>query len=334
MGAAWEALRPFFQRRGYMLWKRGFDLILWPDIDSDDFADTAKRSSGYEYATQHRGLGPAPGSISNLFAFQYLNALCRAARKADGTDVVIRVLAIGDFGRKHVEVLKVLSMGPYAFYEDNHAIPLLEFVDFGDVTFGVFPKIGGRVEEAYRYWPKNSVGDVLDMILQCLEALVFIHTYSIAHMDAFKDNFLVEWHPESLTTGHVARSRPRVYLTDFETAVMFSDDTPLEECIVTGYPKGDSYLDDITKYARAVPPEVLSGMPYDPFKLDVWQFGKSLENFRTAVPDIDRLLDALILDDAKSRPSSFDALEYLSRVIAEMPPKALLIPPETDAPPL
>lgn len=46
------------------------------------------------------------------------------------------------------------------------------------------------------------------------------------------------------------------------------------------------------------------------------------------------MLDALILDDAKSRPSSFDALEYLSRAIAEIPPNALLIPPKTDALPL
>ncbi|OJT14094.1 hypothetical protein TRAPUB_9370, partial [Trametes pubescens] len=233
------------------------------------------------------------------------NPLCRAARRADGCDVVVRVLAIGERGRDHVEILKTVSIGPYAFYEDNHNIPLLDLVYFDNITFGVFPRVGCRMQEAYGFWAKNSVGDVVDMILQCLEALAFIHSLSIAHRDAFKDNFLVEWHPESLETGHVARSRPRVYLTDFETAVMFSDETPLEECLVSGYPEGDSYPDDV----------------------------ENLENFKSTISEIDGVLDGLRWDDAKARLSSFDALEYLSRAVAEVPPKALLIPPETDAPP-
>ena len=66
-----------------------------------------------------------------------------------------------------------------------------------DVVFGVSPKSGYPVEYAYGYWAKNSVGDILDIIMQSLEvcylntlstalinlfqALAFIHSHHIAH---------------------------------------------------------------------------------------------------------------------------------------------------------
>lgn len=68
MEVVWTPLRSFFEQRGFNLWKRGVDLILWPDVD--DSEEIVKCSSGYAYATQHRGLGPAPGSVRNLFAFE------------------------------------------------------------------------------------------------------------------------------------------------------------------------------------------------------------------------------------------------------------------------
>ncbi|KAI0374615.1 hypothetical protein BV20DRAFT_1048669 [Pilatotrama ljubarskyi] len=330
MEAVWKPLYPFFRQHGYTFWKQDRGVILMPD--EDDVENIMKYSSGFAYATQHRGIGPEVGSINNIFGFESLNPLCRAARRRNGQDVVVRVLAIGDSGREHVDILKLISMGPYAFYNDNHAIPVWDFVEFEGITFGVFPKVGFRMLEAYGYWAKNSVGDVVDMILQCLEALAFIHSLGIAHRDAFKDNFLIQWHPESLKAEHIPRSRPRVFLTDFEVAVQFSGETPTEECVLAGYPMGGSYPSDIKKYARAVPPEVTSGEPYNAFMLDVWQFGKSLEDFKSTIPKIDQILETLRLPDASARLPSFYAMECLSRVVADLSPNALMIPPETDGP--
>ena len=44
----------------------------------------------------------------------------------------------------------------------------LEF-QFEDIVFGIFPKVGGEVVNAFRFWPNNSVGDILDMLMQMLE---------------------------------------------------------------------------------------------------------------------------------------------------------------------
>ena len=40
---------------------------------------------------------------------------------------------------------------------------------FYDVVFGIFPKVGQIMEDAYHWWAKNSVGDVVDMLMQMLE---------------------------------------------------------------------------------------------------------------------------------------------------------------------
>ncbi|KAJ3000185.1 hypothetical protein NUW54_g6824 [Trametes sanguinea] len=127
---------------------------------------------------------------------------------------------------------------------------------------------------------------------------------------------------------HVIGTRPRVYSTDFEVAVKFPSGVPFEECRVSGYPTGGSYPEDTKLYARPVPPEIPSGIPYDPFKLDVWQFGTSLSDFKSSIPSIDRILEDLRLPDAAARPSSFDALRAVSKILADMTPNALMIPPE------
>ena len=73
-------------------------------------------------------------------------------------------------------------------------------------------------------------------------------------------------------------SRPRVYLIDFEVAVDFPEDCPIDQRVCLGIPN-DGSLTNPEKYARQRPPEVESGMPYDPFKLDVWQLGASFADF-------------------------------------------------------
>jgi len=40
---------------------------------------------------------------------------------------------------------------------------------FEDIVFGVFPKIGACIFDMVGRWAKNSVGDVLEMVMQMLE---------------------------------------------------------------------------------------------------------------------------------------------------------------------
>ena len=46
---------------------------------------------------------------------------------------------------------------------------------FEDIIFGIFPKVGGEILVAYNYWAKNSVGDIIEMLMQMLEVSFIFH---------------------------------------------------------------------------------------------------------------------------------------------------------------
>ncbi len=158
----------------------------------------------------------------------------------------------------------------------------------------------------------------------------------------------MQFQPESLAMNRIAVTRPRVYLTDFETAVYFPPKVPWEKRICVGLPSGGSFPAE--KYGRVKPPELLSDAPYDPFKLDVWQLAISfvdltvrlgflfssasaeLTRLQTTVPSIDNVMEAMRCPDASSRPSSHEALSKLVEAVASLPPQSLLILPVIAAP--
>ncbi|TFK89446.1 hypothetical protein K466DRAFT_597791 [Polyporus arcularius HHB13444] len=323
----WGQLRRFFKSRGYTFWP-----VEYAYLQTDPGGELV--CNGFGYASLQRGWDSSDGTSSyqKLKEFDYANPLCWAARAADGRDVVIRVLAVGSHGKSHVEILKLLSRRHYSVVDRNHAIPLFELIKYDNITFGIFPKIGFSVFVAYgpMSWAKNSVGDIVDMFMQCVEALEFIHYVGVAHKDAFRDNFLVQFQPESLAMNRIAVTRPRVYLTDFETAVYFPPKVPWEKRVCVGLPSGGSFPAE--KYGRVNPPELLSDAPYDPFKLDVWQLAISFVDLTTTVPSIDNVMEAMRCPDASSRPSSHEALSKLVEAVASLPPQSLLIPPVIAAP--
>lgn len=48
--------------------------------------------------------------------------------------------------------------------------------EFEDIIFGIFPKVGSDMLQAYGFWAKNSVGDIVQMLLQMLEvSLLFTY---------------------------------------------------------------------------------------------------------------------------------------------------------------
>ena len=195
-----------------------------------------------------------------------------------------------------------------------------------------------------------------------LKALEFIHNLNIAHrvsnplfssqckifkqpcdilQDAFHDNFVVQWHPESLRTMKISISRPRVYLIDFETAVQFSAGCPSIERVSVGYPVTENY-------SRPCAPELASGKAYNPFKLDVWQLGNSFSGFKvrqcifftvilfayrlsvsqSTIPKVDEVLAAMTDIDPVHRLDAKEAKDRLGTIINYMAPASLLIKPD------
>ena len=164
----------------------------------------------------------------------------------------------------------------------------------------------------------------------------------------FRDNFVVQWHPESLGTMKVSFTRPRIYLFDFEVAVQFPAECPETERVSTGLPLGGSFPMEPEKYSRPHAPEFASGISYSPFKLDVWQLGISFSNFKvrhsfyifallfsysmtlafqSTIPAIDEVLVGMTNIDPVHRLDAKEALDKLGKVICSMTPESLLIEP-------
>ena len=61
----------------------------------------------------------------------------------------------------------------------------MEF-QFEDIVFGIFPKVGGEILDAFGDWPKNSVGDIVDMLLQMLEVSLTLDVASLLVLIRYK----------------------------------------------------------------------------------------------------------------------------------------------------
>ena len=63
-------------------------------------------------------------------------------------------------------------MGEKSLFTNNHTLPMFSEFEFEDIIFGVFPKVGSDMAQAYGSWAKNSVGDIVQMLLQMLEVSI------------------------------------------------------------------------------------------------------------------------------------------------------------------
>ncbi|KAF9467634.1 hypothetical protein BDZ94DRAFT_1280257 [Collybia nuda] len=279
------------------------------------------RDGGYTlWPTASNGVSSSPGQVRN-------DPLSRAARAREGHGVIIRVIVVKEEGHKHIRILRKIATGEVSLCSDNHTLPLFGELELEDIIFGIFPKVNGIVKGADGTWATNSVGDIIDMLMQMLEALVFIHRMNIAHCDAFCDNFAIQWQPESLKKMKNSPCRPRVYLTNFEYAVEFSPDWPARHRILRGPPQKNSFRND-KPYTRPAPTEVTSLRLYNPFKLDVWQVGNAFSNITTTIGPIDAILMRMVADTAV-RESAQKTLDRLTTVVHSMTAESLLFPPIT-----
>ena len=85
---------------------------------------------------------------------------------------MIRVVVIGNEGKHHLDILRKLARGSKNLLTENHVVPLWNEAFFDDIIFTISPYIGYNMDECYGFWANNSVGDIVDMIVQALEVSI------------------------------------------------------------------------------------------------------------------------------------------------------------------
>ena len=105
----------------------------------------------------------------------------RSARTRDGLDVVIRVIVLGNEGHDHLKILRSIATGENSLLSNNHALPMFMELQFEDIiVFGMFYLVGAEMSYLFGYWPYNSVGDIIDILLQMLEVSFNLNMPSIS----------------------------------------------------------------------------------------------------------------------------------------------------------
>ncbi|KAF8122885.1 kinase-like domain-containing protein [Boletus edulis] len=195
--------------------------------------------------------------------------------RKDGKDVFIKRID----SRTHPHEVKIASiLGSAESHRDgrNHCVPILTvFCDDRDPWYQyiVMPVLRPFNEPNF-----TTFGEVIDFTSQTLEGLVYMHERNVAHRDCAAENILMDgtnlykdgWHPMSTWLARDGRdnlclSRKRFeveikyYFIDFGLSTQFSPGQ--RERLVTG------------ELGRIQAPEQSSGLPYDPFKLDVYYLG-------------------------------------------------------------
>ena len=183
----WTYLDEALRDAGFTLWTRSFASVFRSP------GRTYPLLSGFGYAIPTRTDANQIGTVGKLrrfifpvYWFYYVSILplsdiyekngsSRPARTRDGLDVVIRVIVIGDEGKDHLRLLRTIATGENSLFSNNHALPMFAEFQFEDIIFGIFPKVGGEMFYAYGYWAKNSVGDIIEMLMQMLEVSFTFH---------------------------------------------------------------------------------------------------------------------------------------------------------------
>ncbi|KAK7055194.1 kinase-like domain-containing protein [Favolaschia claudopus] len=310
-GDPWPLLSSFLAENGYDIWNPTTRST--PRIRRYRACDLPTSSLGRHY---HRRTDASPLIMTSLMV---TNGLVYPARHKKGFDVVIKTICAGSQGHSQLRILRKLATGAEAMRPSNHVLPMFEEIHLDDIVFGVFPFLSTPLDNRFFCTEVCSAGDMINLIVQMLEATIFIHDRLIAHQDLFIDNFLCEYMPCSLAERHAIP--PRVFLIDFESAIEFSADSRPEDRLVDSHFFGDTFT-------RGKAPETLrKGVPFDPFALDIWQLGYKLAMYGTTVVDIDDIILEMGKEDPKARPSARDAFERIVKITRSIPPEELDVQP-------
>ncbi|KAK7029803.1 kinase-like domain-containing protein [Favolaschia claudopus] len=306
----WPLLSPLMNEYGYDIWTR------------DDFIPGSRHYCASDPPTCSLGRHfPRKTSLpqSHMMSLQVTNGLVCAARHKKGFDVAIKTICAGGQGQSQLRILRKLATGADAMRPTNHVLPMFEEIHLDDIVFGVFPYLTTTLDNSLFCTELCTAGDMINVMLQMLEATIFIHDRLIAHQDLFINNFLCEYLPCSLAERHAMP--PRVFLIDFESAVDFPADSRPEDRLVDSHFFGDTFT-------RAKAPETLrKGVPFDPFALDIWQLGYRLAMYGTRFTAIDNIILEMGKDDPKARPSARDVFERIREVMRSIPPEDLDVQP-------
>ncbi|PPQ86350.1 hypothetical protein CVT26_006459, partial [Gymnopilus dilepis] len=152
--AAWNALESVFENSGLRLWHSS-DGVQVPAFDLPMALTSSIINKGKK-----------SGRMNQFLVWNGLTHV--ASRQGQGT-YILRIITAGGQGQDHLRILRRLSESEDMLMCDNHILRMVDEITFQDITIGIFPRMTWDMEAAISPTRRNSVEDVVYMVLQALE---------------------------------------------------------------------------------------------------------------------------------------------------------------------
>ncbi|KAL8276529.1 hypothetical protein RQP46_011077 [Phenoliferia psychrophenolica] len=272
--AIWEPLVPFLRDHGFELFRSS---KRWDPQIPPEGVDPVRAPDPYHHWTGPREIAGEASSFLPQTAIQM------AARRSDGTDVVIRVLTRAGEGQEFLDILRTLSSPSARLDPHNSTLPMIDELQLDDMVFGIFPLMRPDGLTARWFHSTNEVFQALDEVLA---GFAYLHNHRIAHRDFQAGEIYINYGtgqgpiPQLDSTPQSPgewRSRfdAHYFLNDFEWSIQFPAKSEPASRLVTGIAL-EKHGGTLDTYNRPIPSEVFTGQPYCPFAMDVYQLGKAL----------------------------------------------------------
>ncbi|KAF9022801.1 hypothetical protein BDZ89DRAFT_1115348 [Hymenopellis radicata] len=250
-----------------------------------------------------------------------------AIRTDDGFAVALKRVSLAT---PELSMLRFLSWHPDTQSHLNHTATLLHVLpvpDDPEVVIAVMPKLRDFATPTF-----HCRREVLECLRQIIEGVGFMHSLNICHGDACTFNFMMDAtevcprgfhfaYPQSIDgTADDLVSTPRCqcqvqyYIIDFETSQQFIGhrDDALRQIFDTRC--------QIRKAPELSEEKVNSEVPYNPFRLDVYNIGATFEkicdDYHEQLDDLRPFLDRLTAKEPSQRVMLEDAMIELLAFIA------------------
>ncbi|KAJ7123214.1 kinase-like domain-containing protein [Mycena filopes] len=279
----WNSLRPLLKAHGYRLFTVRDMAYVFAGREpvDEEYAGPPQEDDGIHWVSTN-------GAVFDP-----------AIRLSDSSHVVLKIV---DTARsQEARIFAHLKLGDPSIALDpsNKVIPVLEVIELSATrSIVVSERWGSRYNDFTD--PTETWEGFAAFVQQALQGLAFLHAHHIAHLDISMNNIL-EYPP--LLNPPNPPEPPRYAFIDFGLSVMYNPESDPGPYRVTG------------NVATYKPPKLSKTVPYDPFKVDVWQMGEVLSlickdpDVEMAIPEtFHALLSEMKHDVPTERPTAAQAL--------------------------
>ncbi|KAJ7037422.1 kinase-like domain-containing protein [Mycena alexandri] len=249
-----------------------------------------------------------------------------AVRVSDGTKVVLKRVRTWT---------SEIPLGVY-FNRDledphNHTYRLLDIIPLAnddDFALIVMPFLRGFGSPIFR-----SVDEVAEAMRQFLQGIEYMHRHNVAHRDACELNLMMDatnvipqgfhfsrpWTRDGVDYGIEWRARSSVLPVDY-----FIVDFGLSEY----FPEGPQHARAVGKFGQdKTVPELSATVPYNPFKVDIYQLGNVFSDLNKKYPPLadhfGTFAALMTRPNPEERPTAGQALSTFEAIYSSLSPADL-----------